>query len=380
MRIGISVLTHAGQSVWENGLGQNILFLTQLLRELPFVTDILILNCGDQATLPAEAERILPGVKLVRPVDATELVDVVIEMGGALDADWLDYLRARGKKVVFLCCGQPYVGLVEPSIFKKNGSFPRAERCDEIWVLPKDRLFIPLMRTLHRCPVSEVPFLWDPILIERRAADVEKAGFRFGYEPGKGRQTPRALRLGIFEPNISVVKCCVIPMLSCDAAFQSKPETVKSLHVLNSVHMKEHPTFSFLLTSLELHKNDMIHLDHRHDFVGYVSQNIDAVVTHQWQNGQNYLHLDALYGGYPLIHNAPWLADVGYYYANSNVSEASRQIVKAASRHDTDHEAYVRSARSFLARLRPDAVDNCSRYARRLLALTSGQARRRGAC
>lgn len=369
MRIGISVLTHAGQSVWENGLGQNVLYLAQLLRTLPFVTDIVLLNCGDQAVLAAEAEGVVSGVRLIPPTEATDLIDLAIEMGGGLNVEWLDYLRARGKKVVYLCCGQPYVGLIEPSIFKKGGYFSRADRCDEIWVLPKDRTFIPMMQALHRCPVFDVPFIWDPVLVERRAEQVGRAGFRFGYTPSRGGSALRSLRVGIFEPNISVVKCCAIPMLSCDMAYRSKPAAIKSLHVLNGLHMKNHPTFSFLLNSLELAKNEMVHVEHRHDFVGYVSQNIDAIVSHHWENDQNILYLDALYGGYPLIHNSPWLENVGYFYPGSDVIDASRQILKAALRHDSDHDAYMRNARSFLRSLSPHGVDNCTRYARRLLAL-----------
>ena len=65
MRIGISVLTHSGQSIWENGLGQNILFFARLLRGLPFVTDVVLLDCGDQKRLPPDADGLLPGLRLI---------------------------------------------------------------------------------------------------------------------------------------------------------------------------------------------------------------------------------------------------------------------------------------------------------------------------
>src|SRR5579859_6197899 len=204
MKIGISVLTHEGQSIWENGLGQNIFYFVQLLRALPLVTDIVLLNCGDQTHLPPEAEALAQGVPLVAPRDLAELPDVIFEMGGGLDVEWLDYARARGKKVVFFCCGQPYVGLIEPSVFQRDGYFSRATRCDEIWILGKDRSLIPMMRTLHRCPVIEVPLLWDSTFIEQRIAAVEQAGLKFGYESRSilGESPRRGLRVAIFEPNI----------------------------------------------------------------------------------------------------------------------------------------------------------------------------------
>ncbi|KAB0644812.1 DUF2827 family protein [Burkholderia latens] len=369
MRIGISVLTHSGHSVWENGLGQNVCYFAQLLRGLPFVTDIVLLNCGDQNALAPEVEAAALGLRLIAPREATDLVDVVFEMGGGLDVEWLDHMRALGKKVVFFCCGQPYVGLIEPTIFKKDGYFARATRCDEIWILEKDREFAPMLRALHRCPVVEVPFLWDPVFVEQRVRAVEAAGLTFGYQPMPDLVSPRRLRVSIFEPNISVVKCCTIPLLICEAAHRIDAEAIDRVHVLNSVQMKDHPTFSFMTSSLELGKKNKLHLDHRHDFVGYASQYVDAVVAHQWNNTQNIVYLDALYGGYPLIHNSPWLGTVGYFYTESRVNEGAGQLLNAAYMHDVAFRDYQAETRAFLARLSPANAKNRSDYARTLLAI-----------
>ncbi|MFD2781245.1 DUF2827 family protein [Novosphingobium pokkalii] len=48
MRIGISIITHAGQNIWNNGIGQHVYHLATLFRHLPFVEAVYLLNCGDQ--------------------------------------------------------------------------------------------------------------------------------------------------------------------------------------------------------------------------------------------------------------------------------------------------------------------------------------------
>ncbi|WP_232457816.1 DUF2827 family protein, partial [Burkholderia ubonensis] len=136
-------------------MGQNVLFLARLLRTWPGVDDVLLLNCGDQATMPVEFDAHGP-FKLLSPRQATDHLDVVIEMAGGLEVAWLDYLRALGKRVVYFCVGQPYVSLIEPSVFQRSGYTARAQRCDAVWVLPKDRVFVPMLEALHRCPVVEV--------------------------------------------------------------------------------------------------------------------------------------------------------------------------------------------------------------------------------
>ncbi|WP_157659603.1 DUF2827 family protein, partial [Burkholderia ubonensis] len=245
-----------------------------------------------------------------------------------------------------------------------------------VWVLPKDRVFVPMLEALHRCPVVEVPFVWDARLIEQRAREVEQAGFQFGYVPQQPAQ-PRALRTAVFEPNMSVVKSCVIPMLIADGAYRTtratrttsgtERETVAELHLLNTAHMQHHASFASLLNTLDLQRDGRVHLDHRHDFVGYMSQFGDAVIAHQWQNAQNIMYLDTLYGGYPLIHNSPWLGEVGYFYPGADIEAGVQQLLAAARHHDVQIETYRAQANSFLASLHPQAEHNVTAYAQRLL-------------
>jgi hypothetical protein len=119
MRIGISVLSRAGQSIWQNGLGQNVVFLAQLFQRLPFVQSVVLIDVGSEGALPPEVDTVSGGLRVVNQQEATDLVDVVFEAAGNLDSKWLDLMRRRGCKVVFYCCGQPYVGLVEPATFDR---------------------------------------------------------------------------------------------------------------------------------------------------------------------------------------------------------------------------------------------------------------------
>lgn len=375
MRIGISVLTHAGQNIWENGLGQNVVFLAQSFQKLPFVQSVVLLNGGDQSTMPPQVNMDALGLRMMSAHEATDHIDLAIEMAGALDVKWLDYLRAQGKKVVWYCAGQPYVGLIEPSVFDRPGFFSRADRCDEIWILPKDfAAFAPMLRALHRCPVHEVPYIWSPQFLDARARELEKEGYSFGYQ---ARAAGAGLRVAIFEPNVSVVKCTNIPMLVCDEAFRAEPAQVDFMHVLNTLHLKDHPTLLYLANSLDLVKRQKAIFQGRHDFAGYMVQHADAVVAHQWQNDQNYNYLDALHGNYPLIHNSPWLRDAGYsdyYYPDFNTVEGGRKLLLAASRHDSRLEHHRQQARRVIAAVDPFAHGNLQSLARRLQSLFSNGA------
>ena len=290
---------------------------------------------------------------------------------GAFDPQWLDLMRARGKKVVYACCGQPYVAMIEPAVFDKPGTFPRPQRCDEVWLLPKDAVFVPMMRALHRCDVHVVPFIWEPYFLQRRIDEIAALGFSFGYSAHARAQRPdgAGLRVAIFEPNVSVVKSASIPMLACDEAYRAEPSTVAFMHVLNALHLKDHPTMLYLANSLDLVRQHKAVFHGRDDVAGFMAQFADAVVAHQWQNDQNYAYLDVLYGDYPLVHNSPWLKDAGYYYPGFDAAEGGQQLRQAARSHDEQLDDYRARSRRVFAEVDTFNSANVDAYAVRLLSL-----------
>lgn len=52
---------------------------------MPFVEDVLLLNRGDQSCLPDDVEPEGAGFRLIAPREATDLIDVAIEMAGRLE-------------------------------------------------------------------------------------------------------------------------------------------------------------------------------------------------------------------------------------------------------------------------------------------------------
>ncbi|APA87423.1 DUF2827 domain-containing protein [Paraburkholderia sprentiae WSM5005] len=378
MRIGISVLSRHGQNIWENGLGQNVFFLAELFQRLPFVQSVRLIDVGDHGVMPPQIDLATRDLRLIKLREATDEVDVIFEMGGALDIEWLDLMRARGKKVVFLCCGQPYVNLVEPAVFSKPSYSTRYDRCDEVWHLPKDAAYAPMLRLLNRCDVHEVPFIWHPQFVAQRVREVEALGLRYGFDALDTAGTMddalaagarRGLRVAIFEPNISVVKNSVVSMLVCDEAYRANPGAVHAMHVLNTLHMKDHPTMLYLANSLDLVRQHKATFHGRHDIVGFMVQHADAIVSHQWQNDQNYSYLDALYGDYPLIHNSPWLKEAGYYYHGFDARDGAAQLQRAASTHASEIDDYRARSQRVFAEVDPFSQHNLDAYAARLLHL-----------
>ena len=381
MRIGISFLSHEHQSVWLGGMLQNVVFLAQALARLPFVSTAVLIDTGTQRALPREAAAVAPELRVLSQHEAGDAVDVIIEMGSMLDVQWLDLMRARGRKVVHYCRSQPLAALAEPVLFERPAPNLRPDRYDEIWLLHKDREFAPMLRCLHRCPAHFVPFIWGPAFVAQRGAELAAHGVAYNYAAHTARrdQARGAWRLAVFEPNRSVTKSASVPLLICDEAERDAPGAVSFLYAVNTMHMKEHPTLLHLANSLDLVRTHRASFEGRHDIASFVAQYADAVVSHQWTCEQNYLYFDVLYGDYPLIHNSPWLAEAGagYYYPGFDIKAGARALLSAHAHHDAVLDTYRARSHALFEAVNPYARGNLDAYAQRLQALVPASAARR---
>lgn len=362
MKVGISILTHAGHNVWNNGIGQNVYFLAQCLAASPFVDSVFVVNCGDQSAPPNSSGSLGEQFKLIPLAEASDAVDVVIEMGGALDLAWKIDFKARGGRIIYHNCGQPYAALIEPSTFGKLGCFSTPGHYDEVWLLPKDRQFTAMQRAIHRQEVIEVPYLWAPdFLIESGTVQADEP---LGYKIGS--LADGNIRPAIFEPNISPIKMGTIPLLICEEVERISPNRIAAVDFMNGVHLRETLTFAQLSDNLNLSKAGKLRIKAREYVSDIFKSGANMVVSHQIEVEQNYLYLDTLYGGYPLIHNSRSFADVGYYYEESDIAAGVTQVLNAALYHDLNLHDYKSRALRKIASVDPLSRANIDHYSRRL--------------
>ena len=121
---------------------------------------------------------------------------------------------------------------------------------------------------------------------------------------------------------------------------------------------------------LDLVRNHRAIFTGRHDTAGFMINNqIDAVLSHQWTNDQNYLYLDVLYGNYPLIHNSPWLKDAGYYYPDFEVQVGATELLRAKLNHYRDLNGYAKRTSRVLEHVSISHQPNVLAFADLLRAL-----------
>lgn len=379
INVGISLFVTPDAHIWSNGLLQNVAFLVMSLRALPQVGEVVLLNGGVAENLPATLEFDDLQVPLVRPQAVTHSIDLAIEMGATLPAPWVQRIKARGAKVVSFLVGQPYSGMIEPAIFELDRAIGLVGMApDEVWMLPQYlHSSESLVRTVLRAPVVPMPHVWAPTFLQRQVDGLQAAGLRWGFDGAARARAADGWGAAIFEPNVSVAKSCFVPMLVCDAAYRERPQAVKNMWVMNSVQMKEHPTFLRFATVLDLTRDGRASYEPRITVPECMSRfERDVVVSHHWENEQNYLYYDVLYGGYPLVHNSRWMAQraPGFFYPDFEARRGARQLLEAWEQPPAFWDDYRRQAHAFLATVHPTHEANVRVFGERINALMAHRA------
>ena len=325
--------------LFENGLKQNVHFLHQLFANSPSCKRAFLLNHGEATPIipsgyPIKAEDV------VYTADVIDQLDYVIGVGTAIEKPLVDALRSRGVKVIGYKGGNGAImsmeslgshGYHKGTPGEGSEAYFDYQSFDQIWVTPQHmHTGRSWYETIYQCPVHEVPQVWSPALIEA----TKPPGF--GYKPGK-----RPWRVGVMDPNNTVMKTSHWPMLICERAFREDPSCWANFLITNSVQFKENPafkSFALALSSVSTPRPDgvssIMSFEPRFVTSQFLATYVDAVVTHQWENDLNYLYYDVLYGNYPLIHNSEAMHGYGYRYDSFDAESGARALADAYHFHD----------------------------------------------
>jgi Protein of unknown function (DUF2827) len=370
LNVGVSIHVRKGtQSLWENGIFQNCLFLVMLLMRMPDVDKVFLVAGGDGSN---EDARNFLGESPAPVIDmdtAMERLDLMIEMSAQLKREWIVAFREQGGKVVTMRVGNDYVIDCERMVFDEpHGLLISGAPYDEIWTLPQyEKSAAQYYRSAMRAEVRILPHLWSPVVLEREVAKFAD-GVRFGYRPER-----RRWRAGIFEPNICMVKTGFIPLLCCEAAHRIEPDLLEHVWAYNTFHLKEQVIFNGFARSLDIVKHGLTSFEGRFPFARVVAADVDVVVSHHWENAQNYVYYEALYGSYPLIHNSHLLDGCGYRYNEFDCEEGGDALRRAFAEHDANLSSYRQAAHAYLQRLDPENDANVRAYADAIAALYPGR-------
>lgn len=373
INVAISLLLSEkpGISIWSNGAVQHSVFLFNTLKNLPFVDNVWLGTYGSEKL---HSKWLMDDIQQsIAPMsDVIEETDLLIELSAMVPEHHIRVVRDRGGKYVTYKIGNDLILAMESMIFNAHSDWipnPKRLHADAVWT---NAQFVNSCATffehIYKARPVCLPHLWSPFFLEKAIRSNLKSQLGWPY---KAQFKKSGKKISVFEPNISVVKTSTIPFLISASFYEKNKAAVENIYIYNGMKIKQNRAFKRLVMSTDAGSQRVASAEGRFNFADAMGQNSGVVVTNQWENALNYLYYEALYGGFGLVHNSPFLKDVGYYYEGFDVEDGVRALERAVFEHDENLEAYRENANAFLATVDPASEQVIAEYDREVRRLIS---------
>lgn len=324
-----------GARLWNNGLHQNCLFLYKLFEAMGYLPVFIV---GKKPTSDITEK--------YRIIDFKEYFDnqfdiyAFIEIGGNCHHSYRDKLKIRNVKLFKLFLGNILNVDIETPITSDtfiNHHIPGSH--GNMLISPHYHLLKEYTSAIYNIDKTAqiAPYVWDSVLIQD-LIDTYKWAEKGPYS------------FTIMEPNISFQKCSLIPLMICEAYYRENPTNMDGVVVINGIKLTKSNFFlANILQYLDLKRDNRLFLIKRltiREAAANFKNNI--VICHAVNNDYNYLFLEYLYMGFPVIHNYEMLKDYGYYYKGNDIEAGKKMIDYVINTHGFNLESYRASCRQLI--------------------------------
>ena len=339
-------------------------FLKQCLEQIDGVESVYFVYWrNDKSSISDNMRLDLMDVELYESDEVVEKTDILIEGTLTLEPEIEKKYRKHGAKIVSYRMGNDFVWDMEKMVH--NLPNPRSfngATYDAVWMIPQviktNRCYLEI---ITRAPVYEVPHLWSPIFLDEMAKTV-KEPFTFGYEPGQ--MDKNGARISVMEPNISISKNCMLPILIGEEAYRNHPELIKHVYLCNTFDKKDDKAIFNYIGYTTAVKDGIMSVETRHITPLFLAEYTDILLSFQWELALNYMYYEALHGNYPLVHNSPMLKEhhVGFYYDYFDAYDGERQLINAIKSCDADFDTHVKRNKELIEYLSPLNPENIRKH------------------
>lgn len=363
-KIGITISVTALNTLWSNGLNQNVHSLYTIINKSQKFCVYLIVQSfsGDASDDIKKFKLSNPNVNIAI-LDETnsikEKFDLIIEAGVVYRSIIIESIKRKSPKTKFVLVkyGNNYFMLSEEilndAVVRDHVIYEHPR--DAVWASPHFEDTFEWIRASTRSKyIRTAPYIWTPMFLHKSISDL-------GLTVEDLRPTKK-MNVGVLEPNINAMKTCIIPITIIDELYCKKPDILGECSIFNSKFIIKNKVAASLFLHLKSVIDKKIIFDLRYSFAKIFSSYSDILLSHQHMCGLNYTYLEALYLGIPFVHNSTYLRDTGYYYKEFSISEGTRALESACADGGKFSNYYKMAAKEYLWKYSIDNPTNINEY------------------
>lgn len=362
INIGITVkIDSPTESLFSNGIKQNAIVLRETFKEIEFVKDVYFINFGAQKDLSKSPWK--PFAKyVINFEEALKKVNVIVTATALIADTFVERAHKKGIKLINLVLGNEYYGFCESVLFTDDGrSVSKNKGYSASWMTPQHyETNRDLMEAVFDSKTELCPYIWSPDFIQGHINEFQGRGKSTDYK-NHGQQK----RLSIFEPNINMVKTSIFPMVIAEKLHKKRPDVLKHVNVFGTEKIKKKKAFIEFASSLDVYKNKKMSFEDRFPIVWSLTEHTDVVLSHQQDNALNYIYFDVAWLGWPLVHNAHMVKELGWYYSGFFADDAVNKLIEVMENFDKNEsfsEEYKRRSREYISNFLPKHPRNVLGY------------------
>jgi len=328
------------QNIFSNGLFQNIYLIYRLTEAIGWLPIFVVSEkpkCLDDIPKVLHNCRIAGIDDIVKqPLPAS----IYLEIGMSVDVNMRRFLKMLGARICKLYLGNILNIDIETPLFYFPMTFLHHSigEQDEIWVSPHYQQHAQYAAAInHIEPGSKhqriAPYIWDPSIL------LDDGRRQLQWRPKQANEKQILL---IMEPNISFQKCSLMPLMAAEAFYRKNPTWDGEVVVVNGEKLIQSTYFlPSVYQHLKLVEDNKVKLVGRRDMKDMMAETPWMIaMCHQVNNDYNYMTMEFMYTGFPLIHNAGAWSEYGYYYPDNHIDAAAEQIKYVLDSHSERIELY----------------------------------------
>lgn len=351
----LATATITDDNLFANGLFQNVFFLLRMFDAMGLLP-ILIVN-----EKPKSLDKIPEVLRTCRVMCVEDLIKqpipiaAYIEIGMSIDHVMRKFLKMIGSRTYKLYLGNILNIDIETPIFYPGMNFAHhvVGEIQDVWVSPHYAQHAQYASAINGVQPTSIddttkiaPYVWDPAVI----TDDGKRSIRWRCPVAEELDT-----FVIMEPNISFQKTCLIPLMILETWYRKNPTWKGKVVIVNGERIQQTAFFKEnIYNQLDIVKAGLVQPVGRMDMVSVLRAYPSATfVCHQVNNEFNYMLLELMWCGFPVVHNAGAWNEFGYSYKGSNIEEGAEQVALAKEHHHERIEIYKSHARTLTWRHSP---------------------------
>jgi hypothetical protein len=344
----IAITCKDSSRIWSNGLTQNAYFLIGLLQKCGYKVDAV--SQFEEAGKKIEEF----DIKLLN-IDTIKSYDIIIEVCYSVTDSLLDYALKNGVKVLTINYGNILMLMQEDMILNPT-SFPAVNRGGlDTWISPHFEFSKGFVEVTSKGKVSICPYIWDPKIFNKYCEQNKLDPF---YKNSKNIN-----KIGIFESNINIIKTAIYPLISLEKLERENKDLIKEVLIFNGLSLKENGKFKEIANNFDLFNRGKLSVEARYPMPNMLAKGyVGTILSHQFYCDLNYLVLEGLYTGVPVIHNSEACMDAGYFYKGFDATTCVEKIKEAISTHDDNIASYKKSAEEVLFKFSVENENNINGY------------------